>query len=131
MGQTAPWLKDVQDLSNEMTRPTRVLVGVDNMAQLMADSDLAIGAAGATSWERCCLGLPSISLLIAENQKLIITNLINSKSIIYLDLNRLNFELNSIVKSCSNPANLFKLSSYSSVIVDGQGIERTLNFIYE
>jgi UDP-2,4-diacetamido-2,4,6-trideoxy-beta-L-altropyranose hydrolase len=69
MGQTAPWLKDVQDLSREMPRPTQVLVGVDNMAQLMADSDLAIGAAGATSWERCCLGLPSIMLVVASNQK--------------------------------------------------------------
>jgi spore coat polysaccharide biosynthesis predicted glycosyltransferase SpsG len=38
------------------------------MAQLMADCDLAIGAAGATSWERCCLGLPSIMLVVAKNQ---------------------------------------------------------------
>ena len=68
MGQTALWLKNVQDLSCSMQWPTRVLVGVDNMAQLMADSDLAIGAAGATSWERCCLGLPSILLVVADNQ---------------------------------------------------------------
>lgn len=68
MGQTAPWMKDVQDLSRQMPRPTQVLVGVDNMAKLMADSDLAIGAAGATSWERCCLGVPSIMLVVAENQ---------------------------------------------------------------
>lgn len=68
MGQTAPWLKNVQDLACSMQRPTRVLVGVDNMAELMADSDFAIGAAGATSWERCCLGLPSIMLVVADNQ---------------------------------------------------------------
>jgi len=68
MGRTAPWLKDVQDLSSQMPRPTQVLVDIDNMAELMADSDLAIGAAGATSWERCCLGLPSIMLVVAENQ---------------------------------------------------------------
>ena len=68
MGQTAPWLKNVQDLSRQMPWPTQVLVGVDNIAQLMADSDLAIGAAGATSWERCCLGVPSIMLVVAENQ---------------------------------------------------------------
>jgi UDP-2,4-diacetamido-2,4,6-trideoxy-beta-L-altropyranose hydrolase len=68
MGQTAPWLENVQNLACSMQRPTRVLVGVNNMAQLMADSDLAIGAAGATSWERCCLGLPSIMLVVADNQ---------------------------------------------------------------
>ncbi|GGO85145.1 hypothetical protein GCM10011348_33020 [Marinobacterium nitratireducens] len=45
------------------------------MAQLMADSDLAISAAGATSWERCCLGLPSILVVVAENQRLVGRNL--------------------------------------------------------
>lgn len=129
MGQTAPWLKNVQDLSKEMLRPTQVLVGVDNMAQLMADSDLAIGAAGATSWERCCLGLPGISLLIAENQKLIMSNLVNSGSIISLDADFLNFELKSIIEFCINADNLRKLSSCSSVISDGQGVKRTMEYI--
>lgn len=41
---------------------------VDNMAELMAAADLAIGAGGATTWERCALGLPSISVVIAKNQ---------------------------------------------------------------
>ncbi|MDD2855498.1 MAG: UDP-2,4-diacetamido-2,4,6-trideoxy-beta-L-altropyranose hydrolase [Desulfuromonadaceae bacterium] len=41
---------------------------VDNMAELMAAADLAIGAGGATTWERCSLGLPSISVVIADNQ---------------------------------------------------------------
>jgi RimJ/RimL family protein N-acetyltransferase len=35
----------------------------------MRDADLAIGAAGTTSWERCCLGIPSIALVLAENQR--------------------------------------------------------------
>jgi len=35
----------------------------------MADSDLAIGAAGSTSWERCCLGLPTLLIVLAENQR--------------------------------------------------------------
>jgi len=39
------------------------------MAELMRDADLAIGAAGTTSWERCCLGLPTIALVLAENQR--------------------------------------------------------------
>lgn len=129
MGQTAPWLKDVQDLSNEIPRPTQVLVGVDNMAQLMANSDLAIGAAGATSWERCCLGLPSISLLLAENQKFIMANLVNSGSIISVDAHFLNSELNSIITFCINNDNLHKLSLHSSLIVDGQGVNRAIKYL--
>ena len=40
----------------------------DNMAQLMIDADLYIGAGGSTTWERCILGLPTITLVVAENQ---------------------------------------------------------------
>lgn len=68
MGATAPWVERVQQQAALMPWPTEVKVGVNNMAELMANSDLAIGAAGATSWERCCLGLPTIMVVLAENQ---------------------------------------------------------------
>jgi UDP-2,4-diacetamido-2,4,6-trideoxy-beta-L-altropyranose hydrolase len=41
---------------------------VDNMAELMLDADLAIGAGGTTAWERAYLGLPTIAVTIARNQ---------------------------------------------------------------
>lgn len=75
MGATAPWLEDVRNQAENMPWETQVLVDVRNMAQLMSDSDLAIGAAGATSWERCCLGLPTIMMLLAPNQCKIARNL--------------------------------------------------------
>lgn len=71
MGHLAPHLEQVQQLSDTMPFDTEVLVGVENMAELMANSDLAIGASGSTSWERCCLGLPSIFIVLADNQKVI------------------------------------------------------------
>lgn len=40
-----------------------------SLAPLMASADLAIGAGGATSWERLCLGLPSLVVTLAENQR--------------------------------------------------------------
>jgi UDP-2,4-diacetamido-2,4,6-trideoxy-beta-L-altropyranose hydrolase len=39
------------------------------LAPLMVAADLAIGAGGATTWERCCLGLPTLVITLAENQK--------------------------------------------------------------
>ena len=39
-----------------------------SLAGLIARADLAIGAGGATTWERACLGLPSVVLPIAANQ---------------------------------------------------------------
>lgn len=42
---------------------------VANMAEMMLAADLAIGAGGTTNWERCYLGLPTIAVIIAENQQ--------------------------------------------------------------
>ena len=41
------------------------------IALLMAECDLAIGAGGSTSWERCALALPAIVICTAPNQELI------------------------------------------------------------
>ncbi|MEL6317051.1 MAG: UDP-2,4-diacetamido-2,4,6-trideoxy-beta-L-altropyranose hydrolase [Pseudomonadota bacterium] len=42
-----------------------------NMAELMARADLAVGAVGASTWERFCLGLPSVVFILADNQRAI------------------------------------------------------------
>lgn len=42
---------------------------VDSLAGLLARADLAIGAGGITTWERACLGAPSIVTAIAHNQE--------------------------------------------------------------
>ncbi len=39
-----------------------------HMAELMNRSDLGLGAGGATMWERCFLGLPTLVMVLAENQ---------------------------------------------------------------
>ncbi len=69
MGENAPWIDSVCKQANKISWPTEIKVNVANMAQLMAGSDLAIGAAGSTSWERCCLGLPTLMVILEENQK--------------------------------------------------------------
>jgi UDP-2,4-diacetamido-2,4,6-trideoxy-beta-L-altropyranose hydrolase len=43
-------------------------VQTDRMAELMAAADLAIGAGGTATWERCCMGLPALVICIADNQ---------------------------------------------------------------
>jgi len=44
-------------------------VDTDAMAGLMAAADLAIGAPGGSSWERCALGLPALLFTVAANQR--------------------------------------------------------------
>lgn len=68
LGRAAPNLSAVRQLASTLPQHVTVHVDVANMAKLMTEADVAIGAAGSSSWERCCLGLPSIVVPVARNQ---------------------------------------------------------------
>ncbi|HLS67308.1 MAG TPA: UDP-2,4-diacetamido-2,4,6-trideoxy-beta-L-altropyranose hydrolase [Pseudogracilibacillus sp.] len=42
---------------------------IDYMASLVSEADVAIGAGGTAMWERCYLGLPTATVIVADNQK--------------------------------------------------------------
>ena len=71
----------------------KYLCQVNNMAELIAEADLAIGAGGTTTWERCFLELPSIIIILAENQREL-TEQASKENIIYsyFDTNKLDGE---------------------------------------
>ena len=69
MGGLAPHIESVKSKAITLPYKTEVKVDVGNMAEIMANSDIAIGAAGSTTWERCCLGLPTIQIVTAKNQQ--------------------------------------------------------------
>lgn len=68
IGNSNPNRETIEALSRDMDNIT-IHYQVKNMAGLMAKADLAIGGGGTTTWERCFLGLPTITIIIAENQK--------------------------------------------------------------
>ncbi|WP_420993401.1 UDP-2,4-diacetamido-2,4,6-trideoxy-beta-L-altropyranose hydrolase [Cupriavidus sp. 30B13] len=68
LGASAPHREQVRALCGG-TPNARLHVQVDNMAELMAQADLAIGACGSATWERCFLGLPTIAIVLADNQR--------------------------------------------------------------
>lgn len=53
-----------------------------DMATLMLRADIAIGAGGTTSWERCVMGLPTIAVNLADNQTNIISALADADALI-------------------------------------------------
>ena len=120
MGATAPWLNEVYTKAQDMPWPTRVLVGVSDMAQLMAESDFAIGAAGATTWERCCLGLPTIMLVLAENQRKIADGLFEAGAAHLVDTAEINNQP-LIAPEYINPLSLNAMSRAAAAITDGTG----------
>jgi UDP-2,4-diacetamido-2,4,6-trideoxy-beta-L-altropyranose hydrolase len=73
LGSSSPHNEMIKNYAKN--KNIKVIINTDNMAELMLDADLAIGAGGSTSWERCCLGLPTLLYITAENQKEIAQNL--------------------------------------------------------
>ena len=67
IGESNPHKGNIEALV-ETRSNTFLHVQVENMAELMARADLALGAGGSTTWERLSLGLPSIVISIAANQ---------------------------------------------------------------
>ena len=128
MGATAPWLDEVQKQAQNMPWQTRVLVGVSHMAQLMADCDLAIGAAGATSWERCCLGVPTIMLVLAENQCKVAQALERSGAAksVKLCQNATTQLMELLLRLIHDPAQLLQMSECAASIVDGSGVNAVM-----
>ncbi len=55
-----------------------------DMASLYASADFAVGAPGVSTWERMCVGVPSLLVSIAENQERIGMALENAGYVVYL-----------------------------------------------
>lgn len=128
MGSRAPWINEVREQALLIKSRTKVLVDVSNMAKLMAESDLAIGAAGGTSWERCCLGLPSIVIVLADNQKSGAAELSKVNAAIVIEnIGEIKVIFDELSKQEKRSYMLSKLSASASRVTDGFGVEKVIN----
>lgn len=105
---------------------------VDNMAELMAEADLAIGAGGSTTWERCAVGVPSIITVLADNQKKLAETAALSGLLYYLgEASSVSSEnLSSALKfAFSFPETMLYYSANCLTTVDAKGTNRTVNLL--
>ncbi|MEJ2725458.1 MAG: UDP-2,4-diacetamido-2,4,6-trideoxy-beta-L-altropyranose hydrolase [Deltaproteobacteria bacterium] len=63
--------KGVQLSTSGSKQKLRVLRDVRNMPELMAWADIAVSAAGSTSWELAFMGVPFLTTILAPNQEII------------------------------------------------------------
>lgn len=101
-----------------------LIVNADNMAQIMTLADVCIGSAGSSSWERCCLGLPSICIIAAKNQTLIAENIEKHSAGFKLTKNKINLDLIKNLYKIFNKNTYQDIVKASSRICDGQGVTR-------
>jgi len=128
----APHLNKIKQLLNDYPFKFNLHIDTNQMAQIMLEADLAIGSGGTTSWERCCMGLPTILIVLAENQENIGTSLMQAGATITLNENKnlmLNIvsTMNKLIKSKETYINLVNAATK---ICDGLGAERLAKEIY-
>lgn len=126
MGLHAPWLAQVQAQAANFPRPCGVKVNIRDMAELMADSDLAIGAAGGTSWERCVLGLPTLMVALAENQQKIAAALEEADAAVRIHLSAPNTISKHLTLLMQQPNLLLRMSTLAAKVTDGCGLQSVI-----
>lgn len=121
LGQQSPYRDTVADLVAQ--RPcTNLHCALPSLSGLIIRADLAIGAGGTTTWERACLGLPTIVTPIAANQFEGVEAL--EKQGCVMTAPRLSFTeslLGSIACISADQSWLFTSSIKSIKLVDGLG----------
>ena len=99
-------------------------VQTTRMAELMSKSDFGIGAAGSASWERCCLGLPTLLLTLAANQIEIAKALNSINACYYVENNNIKNIKHALQKLLNKPSHIHSISEQAFLLVDGWGSNR-------
>jgi UDP-2,4-diacetamido-2,4,6-trideoxy-beta-L-altropyranose hydrolase len=131
LGALAPTRQQVESAAGRLPWPAEVKFDVRDMARLMAESDLAIGAAGSSAWERCCLGLPALMLVLAENQREAATALQTAGAAALLpSMASLAKDLPRCVGTLARePERLCRMSACAAQVIDGRGAQRVAEAI--
>ena len=91
IGGGAPSRKGLSRIAAHDVR-LRLHVDTPDMAELAAAADLAVGAAGSALWERCVLGLPSVAVTLAENQRPAARALAEAGALLWVDSEAADFD---------------------------------------
>jgi len=121
MGGSAPHLDIIKNRVDTLSYRAEVKVDVENMAEIMSKADIAIGATGVTTWERCCLGLPTIQIVIAKNQEFSARFLVSNNYV------KLLKELSGLENLLDSPTEWMGLVGNSAAqICNGIGVYKVL-----
>ena len=113
-----------------MNMSVQLAVDAGDMPELMRGADLAISAAGSTVWELCHLGVPTVVMVVADNQIGIARGLNAAGAAVslgdarLLDVKRMAGAIRPVLQDRTLRASL---SEHAAVLVDGQGASRVVD----
>ena len=102
----------------------------DQLPEIMAQATVSIGAGGSTTWERCCLGLPSLMVSTSFNQEAIAQGCDQHGIGIYLGrADRLSVDrIRRAVEDCLRDGDRLRVMAGKAMkLVDGHGASRVVS----
>ena len=126
LGFTNKFQNELEQYLNQLGVTYTVYVNPD-IAELIINSDVAIGAGGSSVWERCCLGLPSFLVRTAENQDFFLSKLKKHFTILDLDSDIITNKFKDQVKNIEQ--DYYKYAKIVFELIDGQGVKRVMEHI--
>lgn len=130
VGASNPHFEELRSEIRNSPLAIRLVHNVANMVELMAWADVAVSAGGSTCWEMAFMGLPTILLVLAENQRGIAEGL--SQAGVALNLGSFEQVISAhIVRALSNLIESRhrrqQMSHDGQEMVDGIGSKRVLS----
>lgn len=123
---TLPWLHDWCARRGNAS----LHLQVNNMAKYLLAADLAVGAGGSSTWERCACGLPSVTLCIADNQKEVIQEGMRAGFLWGFDAIPEIDDLADVLRLLQrSPSLLEHMSQQALRITDGRGAKRIADIL--
>ena len=105
-----------------------------DMASLMLKADVVITAAGSTCWECCCLGVPMLTIVAAENQRAIGEALVATGASVNLGWHEhvtVDLVAGKLADVVKDPATRRRMTANAKGLVDGKGAARVVKTILE
>jgi len=134
VGPANPHLAELKAQADKFAPRVQLLSPVADMAELMTWADLAVSANGTTSWELACLGLPALTVIMAENQRPIAEEL-DALEVVQ----NLGWHADVSVQRLASAVDILQYSTFRRLrmsergrtLVDGRGAERVAQTLFE
>ena len=105
--------------------PTASLsIDLPDLSAFFARHDIQVGAGGGASWERCCIGVPTLLVIVAENQRAVAPQLATEGIVALADRPQqavIAAELEDLIKNADKRR---ELARRARKLVDGRGAAR-------
>ncbi|MFK5893084.1 MAG: UDP-2,4-diacetamido-2,4,6-trideoxy-beta-L-altropyranose hydrolase [Pseudomonadota bacterium] len=130
IGRTNPYIVELKKICSSV-KNINLHVQVEDMAKMMAAADLSIGSGGTVTWERCCLGLPTIAWPVADNQKKLLKDsarfgLVYMPDFTEPSVDEIVVQVRALMQNMSLCESM---RDKGLATIDGKGVIRIANFI--